>query len=74
MLEIGITESVGTYDYFGPRPASYPVGHSGRDRYGALFVSVPESLRVIDNLGTYKRWFNGVKFFYTVKSLPQTRK
>lgn len=36
-------------------------------------VNVSESIKVVDKVHTNKRWFNGMKFFYTVKVLPITK-
>lgn len=33
-------------------------------------ISVDDSIKTIDKLSTTKRWFNGAKFFFTVKVLP----
>lgn len=33
-------------------------------------VEVNDSIEVKDKLQTYKRWFNGMKHFFTVKVLP----
>jgi hypothetical protein len=35
-----------------------------------ISLSVKDDVKVSDPLGTYKRWFNGAKHFFTVKSLP----
>jgi len=35
-----------------------------------LEIKVKEEIKVRDELNTYKRWFNGVKHFFTVKILP----
>lgn len=37
-------------------------------------VDVKEKIKVTEHLGTYKRWFNGVKHFFTVKVLPPSQK
>lgn len=37
-------------------------------------VAVSEKVEVKEQLGTYKRWFNGVKHFFTVKVLPPSKK
>lgn len=36
-------------------------------------ISVSDSVKVKDDLNTWKRWFNGIKHFFTVKSLPPRR-
>lgn len=35
-----------------------------------LSVKVSDAIKVKDNLNTYKKWFNGMKHFFTVKTLP----
>jgi len=78
MFEIRVSEAVETMDIFGRPfdvakklvPTMLPPTPS---RDGALVASVGEMVNIADNLGTYKRWFNGAKFFYTVKPLPPTR-
>jgi hypothetical protein len=35
-----------------------------------LTVSVSDDIKATDRLHTYKRWFNGMKHFFTVKTLP----
>lgn len=36
----------------------------------SLAVSVKENVTTTDKMHTYKRWFNGMKHFYTAKVLP----
>lgn len=36
-------------------------------------VGVSETIQVQEQLSTYKRWFNGVKKFFTVKVLPPSK-
>jgi hypothetical protein len=36
----------------------------------ALTISAKEEVKVKDDLNTWKRWFNGIKHFFTVKTLP----
>jgi len=73
-IAITIAESVNTDDRLNP-PASIVSKivqqlsiNTARD--GVLSINVPENLNIQDNLGSYKPWFNGMKHFYTVKSLP----
>jgi hypothetical protein len=35
-----------------------------------LAVKASDTIQAKDSLSTYKRWFNGVKHFLTVKRLP----
>lgn len=77
MFEIKISEAVETMDVFG-RPFDLakkvlPSLTPASSADGALVVAAGEIVDIQDNLGTYKRWFNGAKHFYTVKSLPPTR-
>lgn len=39
-----------------------------------LIVSVDDQIVVKDNLNTWKKWFNGMKHFMTVKVLPPRNK
>lgn len=39
-----------------------------------LKIKAVDKTSLTDGLGTYKRWFNGMKHFYTVKSLPPVKK
>lgn len=75
-LQIKVGEAVGTLDIFG---APFDVANrivpelsAAAPTDGTLAISVPEVAIVQDNLGTYKRWFNGVKHFYMVKPAPPT--
>lgn len=36
-------------------------------------IQVSDDVQAKDNLGVWKRWFNGVKHFFTVKPLPPKR-
>lgn len=36
----------------------------------SLRIKVSDTVKVTDKLHTYKRWFNGMKHFFTVKTLP----
>lgn len=36
----------------------------------SLKVKTSDTVKTSDHLGTYKRWFNGMKHFFTVKALP----
>mgnify|MGYP003478903348 FL=1 len=38
-----------------------------------LEVNTSDTTKVKDNLSTWKKWFNGAKHFFTVKSLPPRR-
>lgn len=38
-----------------------------------LVVKTSDSIKAIDKMHTYKRWFNGMKHFWTVKLLPPRR-
>ncbi|HSX45368.1 MAG TPA: hypothetical protein VLF39_04680 [Candidatus Saccharimonadales bacterium] len=64
-LIIDILEKIRTNDRFGSpnkaRKQTKPLD---------LAVNVPDNLNMIDRMGTYKPWFNGMKHFYTVKPLP----
>lgn len=40
----------------------------------SLKIIVKDDIGVTDKLHTYKRWFNGLKFFHTVKVLPKEHK
>lgn len=35
-----------------------------------LKIKVKDDITVTDKIHTYKRWFNGLKHFFTVKTLP----
>jgi hypothetical protein len=35
-----------------------------------LSVKVKDDVKATDKMHTYKRWFNGMKHFFTVKTLP----
>lgn len=35
-----------------------------------LDIQVKDDASITDKLHTFKRWFNGMKHFFTVKSLP----
>lgn len=35
-----------------------------------LLVRVNDKAKAVDNIGMHKPWFNGMKFFHTVKVLP----
>lgn len=65
-LAITINELVATFESTG--------GPSARINKAAamkpLLIHIPDNLAAQDKLGTYKPWFNGMKHFYTVKSLP----
>lgn len=37
-----------------------------------LQVTVNDDVATLETLHKYKRWFNGVKHFFTVKPLPPT--
>lgn len=39
-----------------------------------LLIKTKDSSKVTDKLHTYKRWFNGMKHFFTVKTLPPGNK
>lgn len=38
-----------------------------------LQIKVKEDVQVSEQLSTYKRWFNGIKHFFTIKVLPPRR-
>lgn len=73
-LDINIAESVGIADkLLIPVKAALKIASELKRKSGvhtALLVNVPDNLKVQDKMGTYKPWFNGMKHFYTVKSLP----
>jgi hypothetical protein len=35
-----------------------------------LNIKTKDNAKLTDKLSTYKKWFNGVKHFFTVKSIP----
>lgn len=35
-----------------------------------LKIRTKDDTRIVDKLYTYKKWFNGIKHFFTVKLLP----
>lgn len=39
-----------------------------------LKIRTKDDTRIEDKLYTYKRWFNGVKHFFSVKVLPAQKK
>lgn len=39
----------------------------------SLKIKVSDEITVVDKIDTNKRWFNGVKHFFTVKVLPKQK-
>jgi hypothetical protein len=76
-LSIFTTESVSTNDSLRlPNSNAIKIGQykvTGNIRLPEFSINVPEDVNIMDNLGTYKPWFNGMKHFYTVKPLPPTK-
>jgi len=66
-LEIAITDSLSLAEKLG-LPLKSPQAFTAPK--APLFIDVPDEIGTKDNLGTYKPWFNGMKHFDMVKSLP----
>ena len=39
-----------------------------------LKIATSDQTKIVDKVDTYKRWFNGIKHFFSVKILPIQKK
>lgn len=77
-LDISVTESVSLTDkLLAPVKLATKLTRRLKSKItspNSLSVNVPDNLNVQDKMGTYKPWFNGMKHFDTVKTLPAQKK
>lgn len=41
--------------------------------HDSYYIDTVDNVKAEDNISTWKRWFNGMKHFFTVKPLPPKR-